>query len=91
MSTTMKVFNGVLVGAVIGAGLALLMAPAAGDKTRTLIKDRSKKYSKQALEAVSAYIDNLKRNYKEEQESNAVEGGSSIDLVNESVNVKGIS
>jgi gas vesicle protein len=89
MNTTMKVVSGVLVGAVIGAGLALLVAPAAGDKTRNLIKNKSKKYSKQAIEAVSAYIDNLKRNYSEQQVPE--EGNSSIDLSNESVNVKGIS
>lgn len=90
MNTTMKVVNGVLVGAVIGAGLALLLAPASGNNTRNLLKTKSRKYSKQALEAVSAYIENLKRNYNEQSESNAEEGDSSIDTL-ESLNVKSIS
>jgi gas vesicle protein len=91
MSTTVKIINGVLVGVVLGASLALLMAPAAGNKTRNLIKNKSRKYSKQALEAVGAYIDSLKKNYNEQEDRNANEGNSSIDFSNESVNVKGIS
>jgi gas vesicle protein len=87
----MKVINGILVGAAIGAGLALLFAPSSGDKTRKFLTKGSKKYSRQALEAVSAYIDDLKKNYNEKVESIAEDGKSSIDSLKETVKAKSTS
>ncbi len=61
MNTTLKVVGGVLLGAAIGAGIGLMVAPAKGEKVKSLLKKKSKKYSKQALDAASAYIDGLKK------------------------------
>lgn len=39
-----------VMGSIIGAGVALLMAPQSGDKTRALIKDKSNELRDKALE-----------------------------------------
>ena len=39
-----------LVGSLIGAGVALLMAPQSGDKTRAFLKDKSIEIKDKALE-----------------------------------------
>lgn len=38
-----------VIGSLIGAGVALLMAPQSGDKTRALIKDKSNELRGKAL------------------------------------------
>ena len=48
MNTTLKVVGGVLLGAAIGAGIGLMVAPTRGDKLQGMLKKKSKKYSKQA-------------------------------------------
>lgn len=52
MNTTGKIITGFLVGTMLGAVTALLMAPATGKKTRKNIEKKSKKLVKQ----VAGYI-----------------------------------
>ena len=40
MDKILRIFSGLLVGAVVGAGLALLFAPRSGAETRQLIQER---------------------------------------------------
>ncbi|MBA4145649.1 MAG: hypothetical protein C0523_07800, partial [Cytophaga sp.] len=49
MNSTLKVVGGVLLGAAIGAGIGLLVAPSSGKRNRDFITKKSKKYSRQAL------------------------------------------
>ena len=85
MNTTLKVVGGVLLGAAIGAGIGLLVAPQKGDQVKNLLKKKSKKYSKQALEAASAYIDGLKKDYNKKVDHYAANGKNGIDTVRESI------
>ncbi len=41
-----------LFGAVLGAGLALLLAPRTGKETRELLKEKSEEFTKRAKESV---------------------------------------
>jgi gas vesicle protein len=43
--------TGVLVGAVLGAATALLLAPASGEETRRLVRRRAKSIQRQAAAA----------------------------------------
>ena len=45
-------FGGVVIGSLIGAGMALLMAPQSGEETRALIKAKSSALKDQAEEGV---------------------------------------
>ncbi|HEY5826340.1 MAG TPA: YtxH domain-containing protein [Cyclobacteriaceae bacterium] len=85
MNTTLKVVGGVLLGAAIGAGIGLMVAPAKGEQMKGLLKKKSKKYSKQALEAASAYIDGLKKNYNKKVDTYAENGKYSIDSLKDSI------
>lgn len=46
LDKTIMIVAGVAVGALIGAGAALLLAPASGDETRTAIKRRVRKLTR---------------------------------------------
>jgi gas vesicle protein len=85
MNTTLKVVGGVLLGAAIGAGIGLMVAPTRGDKMQSFLKKKSKKYSKQALDAASAYIDSLKKDYNKKVDYYAANGKNGIDSVKESI------
>lgn len=43
-------FAGFIIGGLVGAAVALLMAPQSGEETRTLIKDRSIELKDRAVE-----------------------------------------
>jgi gas vesicle protein len=47
MNNTIKITTGFITGTVLGASLALLLAPEKGSKTRRLIGDQVKDVSKQ--------------------------------------------
>lgn len=46
-----------VMGSLIGAGVALLMAPQSGDRTRALIKDKSSELRDKALETAETTRD----------------------------------
>jgi gas vesicle protein len=85
MNTTLKIVGGVLLGAAIGAGIGLMVAPQKGDQMKSLLKKKSKKYSRQALEAASSYLDGLKKEYNKKVDQYASNGKSGIDTVRESI------
>jgi gas vesicle protein len=85
MNNTLKIVGGVLLGAAIGAAIGLLVAPSSGKKTQDLLKKKSKKYSRQALEAAGEYIDGLKKNYNKKVDSYAENGKHSIDSLKDSI------
>jgi len=87
MNTTLKVVGGVLLGAAIGAGIGLLVAPSSGKRNRDLITKKSKKYSRKALEAAAEYIDDLKRNYNKKVDSYAQNGKSSLESLKEAIKI----
>ena len=47
-----RLLMGVLVGGLIGAGIALLMAPQSGDQVRSMIRDRSNELKDRAMNTV---------------------------------------
>jgi len=85
MNTTLKVVGGVLLGAAVGAGIGLMVAPTRGAKLQGLLKKKSKKYSREALEAASAYIDGLKKSYNKKVDTYAENGKYSIDSLKDSI------
>lgn len=46
MNTTLKIATGFITGTVLGASLALMLAPRKGSQTRQLIGDQAKDVSK---------------------------------------------
>jgi len=50
-----------VMGSLIGAGVALLMAPQSGDKTRALIKDKSNELRDKALETAESTRDRAEK------------------------------
>lgn len=85
MNSTLKVVGGVLLGAAIGAGIGLLVSPSNGRKNREFITRKSKKYSRQALEAAAEYMDDLKKNYNKKVDAYAQNGKSSIETLKEAI------
>ena len=85
MNTSLKVVGGVLLGAAIGAGIGLLVAPSSGRKSREFLTKKSKKYSREALDAATEYIDGLKKGYNKKLESYAKNGKSSIEDLKEAI------
>jgi hypothetical protein len=52
---------GLMLGLAVGAGLALLLAPQAGDETRRLIKRRAKRLGDHVSESVEDLRDDIRR------------------------------
>ena len=46
-------FSGLILGAVIGAGVALLYAPQSGTETRQMVKEKASEIKEKASKAVS--------------------------------------
>jgi len=73
-----------LLGGVVGAGLALLLAPQSGEETRRQIKelaedvkDKTTSYIDEAKGTVSSYVDKGKGFYEEKKSlvASAIEAG----------------
>ena len=62
-----------LAGAVTGAAVALLFAPAAGDETRQFLSDKARESRERALTAAREGRDTLKR--QREQLTTAIDRG----------------
>jgi gas vesicle protein len=60
--------GGILLGSAIGVVSALLLAPDSGKRTRKKLKKKSRKYSKDAIQAVRQYLMGKKRNASKGQE-----------------------
>ena len=59
---------GLLLGALIGAGVALLFAPQSGEDTRRLIKRRARRFAADARERYDDIKDRVKKARKEAAE-----------------------
>lgn len=46
-------FTGLIIGAIIGGGMALLYAPQPGQETRRLVKEKASEIKEKAVKAVS--------------------------------------
>lgn len=79
-----SMFLSFLLGGVVGAGLALLLAPQSGSETRKKIlelaedvKDKATGYVDQAKETVTSYVDKGKGLYEEKRSlvTSAIDAG----------------
>ena len=52
---------GILLGALVGAGLALLFAPQSGEETRRLIRKKTKRFAREAGDKIDDIRDNVKQ------------------------------
>jgi len=52
---------GLLLGALVGAGVALLFAPQSGEETRRLIRKRSRRFANEARDKVDDFKDSVKK------------------------------
>jgi gas vesicle protein len=56
----MSVVTGLLVGGLIGAGVALLMAPRSGEETRAEIRDKAMEYRDRTRDVVNETVSQAK-------------------------------
>jgi gas vesicle protein len=56
---------GILVGGLIGAAAALLLAPQSGEETRTMIKDKSIELKEKASETAEEALDKANKTLEE--------------------------
>ena len=52
---------GILVGALLGAGAALLFAPASGDETRRVLRRKASRLSARGSEALGNVVEDAER------------------------------
>lgn len=66
---TTSFLTGLALGALVGAGLALLFAPAAGEETRRLVGRRARGLSRQAAEGLDDARDGTRRLLREKKDA----------------------
>jgi len=86
MNSTVKIVGGFLLGAAIGTGIGILVAPDSGKQTRKLLAKKSKDLAKQASDVVTDYISNVKGEYKDKVDTYAKYGKATLDKTKENVN-----
>ncbi len=79
--------TGVLVGAAVGAGIALLFAPASGDDTRRLIRRRAKSIRKDAAHGLASARDEARRQFKDKKEALRERLAQGLDRIEEELDV----
>ncbi len=84
---TTSFLTGVLVGAAVGAGLALLFAPASGDDTRRLIRRRAKAIEKEASRGWASARDEARRQFKDKKEALRERLAQGLDRVEDALDV----
>ncbi len=82
-----SVFISFLLGGIVGAGLALLLAPQSGKETRAKIKEtaedvkeKAESYIKEAKQKISSTLDKAKETLEEKKSAitKAVEAGKEV-------------
>ncbi len=66
---TTSFLTGILVGAAVGAGVALIFAPASGEKTRRLIRRRARALGKETSRGWVSVRDEARRTLHEKKEA----------------------
>jgi gas vesicle protein len=66
---TTSFLTGILVGAAVGAGIALIFAPATGEKTRRLIRGRARSLGKDASRTFASARDQAREVMLEKKEA----------------------
>lgn len=61
--------TGILVGAAVGAGLALLFAPASGEHTRKIIRKKARVLGRDASHGLVSAKDELRRTLRDKKEA----------------------
>ncbi|MBK6778377.1 MAG: YtxH domain-containing protein [Gemmatimonadales bacterium] len=61
--------TGLVIGAAVGAGLALLFAPASGEETRRIVRKRGRALARDAREGVEALRAGTGRTLREKKEA----------------------
>lgn len=84
---TTSFLTGVLVGAAVGAGLALLFAPASGDDTRRLLRRRAKAVGKEASRGWASTRDEARRQFKDKKEALRERLAQGLDRVEDALDV----
>jgi len=85
LNTTMKVVGAFLLGTAIGTATGLLVAPSSGSATRKQLKKKTKKYSQEALDMATDYLDSLRKGYNKKIERYAGNGKTAIDSLKENI------
>lgn len=67
-----RMITGFMLGAVVGAGIALLLAPATGEETRRRLKETASRLRENADEA----IDHVRERFEEARHGMEARGGS---------------
>jgi gas vesicle protein len=66
---TTSFLTGIALGAAVGAGLALLFAPAAGDETRRLVRSKAKAVTRDAGDTWVSAREDARRSIQEKKEA----------------------
>lgn len=84
---TTSFLTGILVGAAVGAGIALLFAPASGDDTRRLIRRRARALEKDASRSWGTARDEARRQFKDKKEALRERLAQGLDRVEDALDV----
>jgi gas vesicle protein len=84
---TTSFLTGILVGAAVGAGIALLFAPASGDDTRRLIRRRARSVGKEVSHGWATAKDEARRQFKDKKEALRERLAQGLDRVEDALDV----
>lgn len=87
MNSSEKVLSGILAGAVIGIGLAVVFAPSPQKAMLKMVKKKSKHFSNDALDAAISFLENLREKYNRGVEAKAKMSKAAIDGIKDSVKI----
>ncbi len=86
MSGSGKFVSGLLIGTGIGVVAGMLLAPSSGLQLRTNLMHRSKKYSRQAVDAVRQYLENVRQGRVRGENLSRQETEEMLDRLNQTPN-----
>jgi gas vesicle protein len=72
--STRPFMAGLLIGALVGAGLALLLAPHSGEETRRIIRRRARKLATDVQDRYDDLADRVRKARRRERDEEATAG-----------------